>query len=146
MSVMKSPGPRFEALHTQDVATKLRDICVRATMDSAFRARVQSDPKGVMAEFGLKLAPGVHVIMVPASPEHLAAAFAGTTREELRLPVITRQDEADTDAALDDAELENVTGGAETIQNQYQGLPLESMISGPLNSYFSSHFENYQHP
>jgi hypothetical protein len=103
----KAPSLDPAGGHARDLEAQ---VTARAVQDPAFRARVLADPRAVFADMGLSIPSEVKIEAVEDS--------AG--QYYLVLPALERA-RRQAGAALSDAELEHVAGGAMTNDTAWTG-------------------------
>jgi hypothetical protein len=103
------PTPAIDVAtgHARDFEAQ---VIARAVQDPAYRARLLADPRAVFAELGLSVPPEVKIEAV----EETAGQYY------LVLPALERAGRH-AGAALSDAELEHVAGGAMTDDTAWTG-------------------------
>jgi len=93
--------------HTREIEAR---VIAQAIQDPAFRARLLADPKGVFAEMGLQIPPGVQIQTLEESAKQYYLVLPTPAHAEQRVG-----------ASLSDAELEAVAGGASSQVTSWTG-------------------------
>jgi hypothetical protein len=83
-------------------------VLAQAVQDPAFRARLLAEPKAVLAEQGLRIPPEIQIQALEETAEQYYLVLPATVERR-------------AGASLSEAELENVAGGAGSLDTAWTG-------------------------